>query len=137
MHRNQCRPLGVDHRMSERLQLVPDACHPIEITPTGSTVVITRNGRVIAETTRALTLREATLPPAQYIPLDDVDSAVLERTDHSTYCPYKGEASYYAIVQGDDRADDAVWTYETPYDAVSQIAGHVAFCPHQVAVSVG
>lgn len=99
--------------------------------------MVLRNGVVVAESDRALTLIEATIPPVQYVPLEDVDQAIVERTDHSTYCPYKGEAAYYSIVTGDDRADDVVWTYETPYDAVADIAGHVAFYPDQVEISVG
>lgn len=123
--------------MTDRQQLIPDASHPIDVTPTTGHVVVSRNGVVIAESDRALTLTEATIPPVQYVPLEDVDQAILERTDHSTYCPYKGEAAYYSIVTGDDQADDVVWTYETPYDAVADIAGHVAFYPDQVEISVG
>ena len=123
--------------MTDRQQLIPDASHPIDVTPTTGHVVVSRNGVVIAQSDRALTLIEATIPPVQYIPLEDVDQAILERTDHSTYCPYKGEAAYYSIVTADDQADNVVWTYETPYDAVADIAGHVAFYPDQVEISIG
>ncbi len=123
--------------MTDKQQLVPDASHPITVTPTAGRVVVSRAGRQIADTTRALTLQESTYPPVQYVPLADVDPAVIERTDHATYCPYKGEAGYYSLVVDGERADNAVWTYDAPYDAVSEIAGHVAFYPQQVEITVG
>jgi uncharacterized protein (DUF427 family) len=123
--------------MTQKQRLVPDASHPITITPTADRVVVTRGGRQIADTTRALTLQESTYPPVQYVPLADVDPAVIERTDHATYCPYKGEAGYYSLVVDGERADNAVWTYDAPYDAVSEIAGHVAFYPQQVEITLG
>jgi uncharacterized protein (DUF427 family) len=122
--------------MTQKQRLVPDATHPITVSPTEGRVVVTRGGRTLADTTRALTLRESTYPPVQYVPIADVDPTVLERTDHSTYCPFKGDAGYYSLVVDGDRADNAVWTYEAPYDAVAQIAGHVAFYPDQVAITV-
>ena len=123
--------------MTNRPHLVPDASHPITVTPTDGRVVVTRHGRVIAETDRALTLQEASYPPVQYVPLADVDASLLERTDHATYCPYKGDAGYYSLVDGDARAENVVWTYDAPYDAVAPIAGHVAFYPDEVEISVG
>lgn len=123
--------------MTNRPHLVPDASHPITVTPTDGRVAVSRNGRVIAETDRALTLQEASYPPVQYVPLADVDPSVLERTDHATYCPYKGDAGYYSLVDGDARAENVVWTYDAPYDAVAPIAGHVAFYPDEVEISVG
>lgn len=69
---------------------------------------------------------------AQYIPRADVDFGLLERTDHSTYCPFKGDASYYSIRTGDGVAENAVWTYEAPHDAVAEIKDHVAFYPTKV-----
>ncbi|MDR6209547.1 uncharacterized protein (DUF427 family) [Nocardioides zeae] len=122
--------------MGNRPHLIPDETHPITVTPTDGHVVVARNGRVIAETDRALTLQEASYPPVQYVPLADVDAAVLERTDHATYCPYKGDAGYYSLVDGDARAENAVWTFDAPYDAVAPIAGHVAFYPNEVEVSI-
>jgi len=89
-------------------------------------------GRVIADTDKALTLREADYPPVQYIPREDVDLSQLERTDHATYCPYKGDCSYYTIPGGGKKSVNAVWTYENPYPAVAQIKGHVAFYPDRV-----
>jgi uncharacterized protein (DUF427 family) len=123
--------------MTEKRKLVPDASHPITVTPTEGRVVVTRGDRTIADTTRALTLQEASYPAVQYVPIEDVDPAVLERTDHATYCPFKGDAAYYSLVVDDDRAENAVWTYEAPYDAVGEIAGHVAFYPDRVEIAVG
>src|SRR4051794_35498866 len=122
--------------MSDKPVLVPDARHPISITPTSGRVVVTRGGRTIADTTRALTLQEASYPAVHYVPLADVDPAVLAPSDHATYCPYKGDAGYYSLVVDGERVDDAVWTYAAPYDAVSEIAGHVAFYPQHVDISV-
>jgi uncharacterized protein (DUF427 family) len=87
---------------------------------------------VIADTGNALTLREADYPPVQYIPRDDVDPSQLVRTDHATYCPYKGDCNYYSVLAGGKRSVNAVWTYENPYPAVAQIRGHVAFYPDRV-----
>jgi len=123
--------------MTDKPRLVPDASHPITVTPTEGRVVVARGDRTIADTTRALTLQESTYPAVQYVPLEDVDPAVLERTEHTTYCPFKGDAGYYSLVVGDDLAENAVWTYDAPYDAVAQIAGHVAFYPDQVAITIG
>ncbi len=118
-------------------QKIPGPDHPITVEPTGTRVVARLGGRVIAETDEALTLTEASYPPVQYLPLADVDPAVLRETDTTTYCPYKGEAGYYTLAPGDGaELVDAVWTYRTPYEAVAEIAGHVAFYPDKVDVTV-
>ena len=91
-------------------------------------------GEVVAQTSHALTLREAKYPPVQYIPREDANPTLLKRTDHSTYCPYKGDASYFSIVSGGKTLDNAIWTYETPYDSVKEIAGHLAFYPDKVTI---
>jgi uncharacterized protein (DUF427 family) len=95
-------------------------------------VVVSVAGRVVADTSHALTLREATYPVVQYIPRGDVDLSLLERTDHATYCPYKGECAYYSIPAGGARSANAVWTYEAPYEAVAPIKDHLAFYPDRV-----
>jgi uncharacterized protein (DUF427 family) len=110
---------------------VPDASHPITIEPSPSHIVVTAGGKTIADTRASLTLREASYPPVHYIPLKDVDMTLLEKTSHSTYCPYKGDASYYSITSS-DRGKNAVWTYEAPYSAVAQIRDYVAFYPDRV-----
>ena len=116
---------------------IPGPDHPITIEPTGERVVVRAGGRTVAETDRALTLQESTYRPVHYIPLEDVDPDVLRRTDHRTYCPFKGDASYYAVVTPEGELDNVVWTYEEPYDAMRDIKGHVAFYADRVDVSVG
>ena len=111
---------------------IPNAEHPITIEANPSRVVVKVGGRIVADTRAALTLREASYPPVQYIPRRDVDMSLLERTDHATYCPYKGDCAYYSIPVGGERAVNAVWTYENPYDAVAEIKGFVAFYPNRV-----
>lgn len=112
--------------------ILPGPDHPITIQSNPKRVTVKFAGCTIADTTHALTLREATYPGVQYIPRADVDMSALERTSHSTHCPYKGDASYYSLHLGDQRAENAVWTYESPYDAVNSIKDHVAFYPNRV-----
>ena len=123
--------------MSERTVLQPTEAHPITVTPTGKHVVVRVNGEVVAETDAALTLQESTYPAVQYVPLSDVVPSALTRSDTTTYCPYKGEANYYHLSAAGQTVDDAIWTYEQPYDAVDAIAGHVAFYGTKADVSVG
>jgi uncharacterized protein (DUF427 family) len=111
---------------------LPSPDHAITIEPNLKRVVVSVAGRVIAKTCEALTLREASYPPVLYIPRKDVDMSLLERTDHATYCPYKGDCSYYSIPIGGERSRNAVWTYEAPYAAVTEIKDHVAFYPDRV-----
>ena len=111
---------------------IPGPDHPITITPTAKRVVVTVGGRVVADSRAALTLQEAAYPAVQYVPRADVDMSLLERTAHATYCPYKGDCAYYSIPAGGERATNAVWTYEQPYDAVAAIRDHVAFYPDRV-----
>lgn len=118
--------------MSSKPMRVPGPDHPITIEPNPARIVVSIAGRAVADTRAALTLREATYPPVSYIPMKDVDTSLLERTDHATYCPYKGECSYYSIPIGGERSANAVWTYESPYAAVTQIKDHVAFYPDRV-----
>ena len=115
----------------------PSAGHPITIEPTKARVQVRVNGELVADTTAALELREATLPAVQYIPMADVVSERLTRTATSTYCPFKGDASYYSVTtSAGDTVDDVIWTYEEPYPAVAEIAGHVAFYPNKAEISV-
>ena len=118
--------------MSDKPHLLPGPDHPITVTPNPARVVVTVAGKVVADTRRALTLQESTYPAVQYIPMEDVDRALLERTDTATYCPFKGDASYYSIPAGGERSVDAIWVYESPYDAVAEIKDHVAFYPDRV-----
>jgi uncharacterized protein (DUF427 family) len=118
--------------MADRPVLQPGPDHPITITPNHNRVVVLVEGKVVADTRNALTLQESTYPPVQYIPLADVDTSVLERTETQTYCPYKGDASYYSIPLGGEKSTDAVWEYREPREAVAAIKGHVAFWPGRV-----
>ena len=112
----------------------PNADHPIAIAPNPHRVRVLVGGVIVAETTRALTLKEASLPPVQYIPREDVATDLLERSSRRTHCPYKGDASYWDVTAGGVRARDAVWSYEKPFVAVKDIAGRLAFYPHKVEI---
>lgn len=118
--------------MPEKTIKIPGPDHPITIEAHAGRVVVSVAGRVVADTRQALTLREAAYGPVHYIPRQDVDMALLERSEHSTYCPYKGDAAYYSIPAGGERSVNAIWTYEEPYEAVAAIAGHVAFYPDRI-----
>lgn len=118
--------------MADRPMKIPGSDHPISIAANPARVVVTVGGKTIADTLHALTLREASYPAVQYIPRRDVDMSALTRSEHTTYCPYKGDASYYSIPAGGDRSVNAVWSYEKPYEAVSQIKDFVAFYPDRV-----
>jgi uncharacterized protein (DUF427 family) len=111
---------------------IPNPDHPITIERNPKRVIVKVAGRVVAETQDALTLKEASYPAVQYIPRKDVDMSLLQRTDHSSYCPYKGDAAYYSIPTGGERAANAVWTYEAAFPAVAAIKDHVAFYPDRV-----
>src|SRR5512134_698494 len=116
--------------MTDKPTKIPGPDHPITITRNPARVVVSVAGRVVADTRDALALRESSYPPVQYIPRKDVDMTLLKRTDHATYCPYKGDCSYYSIPAGGERAANAVWTYETPHAAVAEIKDHLAFYPN-------
>jgi len=111
---------------------VPGPNHPISIEANPARVTVSVAGRTIADTRRALTLREASYAPVLYIPKKDVDMTLLERTNHQTYCPYKGDCSYYSIPLGGERSANAVWAYDAPYAAVAAIKDYVAFYPDRV-----
>ena len=116
----------------------PGADHPITIAPTTGRVQVRFGGRVIADTTRAVTLKEANYPPVQYIPREDTVMASLQATQHKTHCPYKGDASYFSLKTDGKSAENAVWSYVDPYPAVAEIAGRLAFYPDRVdSIEVG
>jgi uncharacterized protein (DUF427 family) len=118
--------------MTNRQAKLPGPDHPISIAKSQSRVVVTVGGKVIADTHDALTLREASYPAVQYVPRRDVNMAALSRSQHTTFCPYKGEASYFSIPAGGERSVNAVWTYETPFEAMAQIKEYVAFYPDRI-----
>jgi uncharacterized protein (DUF427 family) len=90
------------------------------------------DGEIIADTEDALRMDEGSYPPVYYIPRKDVKMEWFVRTTHSTYCPFKGHASYYSLVSGRRTAENAVWSYEQPYDEVGGIKEHLAFYPEKV-----
>ena len=118
--------------MSSKPVRIPGPDHPISITPARERVIVTVAGRRIADTRESLILKEASYAPVHYIPRKDVDMSRLQRSEQQTYCPYKGECAYYSIPTGGERSINAVWTYEAPYPAVSQIREHLAFYADRV-----
>jgi uncharacterized protein (DUF427 family) len=118
--------------MLEKVIKKPGSDHPITIERNPNRVVVTVAGNVIADTTKALVLREARYGAVQYIPREDVNMALLKRSQTQSYCPYKGDASYFSIPVGSERSIDAIWTYETPYEAVAPIKEYLAFYPNRV-----
>lgn len=118
--------------MTAQARKEPGPDHPITIAKSGKRIIVKLAGKVIADSRTALALQEASYPVAYYIPREDVDMAQLQRTDHSTYCPYKGACNYFSIPAGGERSVNAVWTYEQPYPAVSAIKDHLAFYPSRV-----
>jgi uncharacterized protein (DUF427 family) len=111
---------------------VPGPEHPITIERNPNRVVVSIAGRVVADTRSALTMREGAYPPVQYVPRKDADMTLLERTSHTSYCPYKGDCAYYSIPAGGQHSVNAVWTYEAPYEAVAGIKEYLAFYPDRV-----
>ena len=111
---------------------IPGPDHPITVERNPAWIIVRVAGRVVADTRAALTLREAGSPAVQYIPRQDVDMTLLDRTAHTSYCPYKGDCSYFSIPSGGPRSANAVWSYEAPYPAVMAIKDHLAFYPSRV-----
>ena len=120
----------------EKLIKIPGPDHPITIEPTLQRVRVTWQGHVIADTTHALTLREARYPDALYVPRAEVDMSLLTPTEHRTYCPFKGDCSYFSLPASDDRGANAVWSYEKPFDAVAAIKDFLAFYPDRVEIDL-
>ena len=120
--------------VTDRKIMIPGPDHPIAIEPSSSRVRIRFGDRLIADTTSALELREADYAPVLYIPRADADLEQLEASDHSTYCPFKGDCSYFSIAGGEAQGLNAAWTYEAPFEVVRAIAGHLAFYPDRVTI---
>jgi uncharacterized protein (DUF427 family) len=121
--------------MSREMKL-PGPDHQISIAPSADRVLVRSGETTIADSQSTLVLRETNHPPVRYIPLADVDRSLLTPSELTTYCPYKGDASYYSILAGQDRGTDAVWFYDQPYPAVAEIKDHLAFYPDRVDVAV-
>ena len=118
--------------MVKKVVLLPGPRHPITVQPAKVRVVVRVAGQVVADSTSALTLREADYPAVHYLPREDVDMTALQRTSQQSYCPFTGEAAYYNIPALGERGLGAVWTYEVPYEAVRGIRNHLAFYPNRV-----
>ena len=118
--------------MPAQPEKIPGPGHPIAIEPAARRIIVKAGGQVIADSAHALVLQEASYPPVYYIPRRDAVMEALEHTTHSSHCPYKGEASYFTIPAGGDRARNAVWSYEQPHAAVADIKDHLAFYPDRV-----
>ncbi len=99
----------------------------IVITPAKGVVGVMFNGHQIARSSKALELKEGTYPPVIYLPLGDVDAKFLVPSDHTSHCPYKGDAAYYDLVAGEKTSPEAVWYYPDPCPLVARIIDHVAF----------
>jgi uncharacterized protein (DUF427 family) len=110
----------------------PGPDHPITIAHNGNRVRVIFADTVIADSTRALTLKEASYPDVQYIPRADTDMSLLKPTSHASHCPYKGDASYFTIATNGRSSDNAVWSYQQPFPAMAEIAGYLAFYPKRV-----
>ena len=113
---------------------LPGPDHPITITQNPRRVRVTAGDIVIADSAKALTLKEAKYPAVQYVPQEDTNMALLERTDRVTHCPYKGDANYFSINANGKTLENAIWTYETPFPAMAEITGHLAFYPDRVKI---
>jgi uncharacterized protein (DUF427 family) len=111
---------------------IPGPDHPITLSPVDGTVRVTLAGKIVAESTRALRLEENGYPPVYYLPRNDADMSLLVRTEHYTYCPYKGDCTYYSIPSGGSKSENAVWTYENPFAAVADIKEYLAFYPSRI-----
>jgi uncharacterized protein (DUF427 family) len=118
--------------MNEKRVLIPSPEHPITIRPSDKHLKVKVAGRVVADTRGALVLKEASYPAVYYVPREDVDITLLSRTDHYTYCPYKGDCSYYSIPIGGEKTVNAVWTYENPHPAVAEVKDYLAFYTDRV-----
>jgi uncharacterized protein (DUF427 family) len=120
--------------MADKIVKIPGPDHPIAIEKNPNRIVVALGGETLADTRDALTLREAKYPAVQYIPRAVVDMARLTRSEHTTYCPYKGDCSYYSL-PGDEPGTNAVWTYEAPFPAVEIIKDYLAFYPDRVEIT--
>jgi uncharacterized protein (DUF427 family) len=111
---------------------IPGPDHPITIIAANGLVRVTVAGTTLAESHRALVLEEKGYAPAFYIPRENADMSLLVRTTHYSYCPYKGDTTYYSIPVGGSKSEYAVWSYEKPYASVSAIKNYLAFYPSRV-----
>lgn len=121
--------------MIERPIKKPGPQHPITIFENPARVTVAVNGEILADTYAALTMDEAMYPRVFYIPRTDVDMGKLTRSAHTTYCPFKGDCSYYSLPAAGERGENVVWTYEHPFEWMEQIEGYLAFYPDRVTIT--
>jgi uncharacterized protein (DUF427 family) len=114
--------------------LTPGPDHPITVRPAGARWRAEFDGHVIADTNDALVLQEADYAPVVYFPREDVALEYAARTDRTSHCPYKGDASYYTFKMHTQIAENVAWSYEAPFEQMNQIAGRIAFYPDRVRV---
>ncbi|WP_227368865.1 DUF427 domain-containing protein [Halomonas sp. M20] len=107
--------------------MIHDPKGHISLHPHSRRVRVLIGETVIADTQGAIELREQGYPPRQYIPRQDVDMSRLASSEKVTHCPFKGDATYYSIEGKSENLTDAVWSYEQPFDAMTDIAGYLAF----------
>jgi uncharacterized protein (DUF427 family) len=129
-------PAGRERVRAERRtpMKLPGPDHPITITANPRRVRVSAGGVVIAESTDALTLKEASYPAVSYVPRKDANMALFKRSERVTHCPYKGDANYFSVVADGKTIADAIWTYEKPFPAMTEISGHLAFYPDKVKI---
>jgi len=109
-----------------------DHPHAISIEPSSQRVRVIVADLVIADSVNAKVLHEKGLDDVLYLPRKDVVMAELQQTDHSTHCPFKGDATYFSIPAGGERSTNAVWSYESPLPGAEAIQNYVAFYPDRV-----
>ena len=110
----------------------PGLDHPITIEPSAGRVRVEVGDALVADSMQALILREQGYEPVYYFPPEDVDLSMLDPTEHTTYCPYKGHASYYSIPAGGERSINAAWQYRDAFPSVGEISGYLAFYANRV-----
>jgi uncharacterized protein (DUF427 family) len=101
--------------------------HRVDLKPAGQRIRVVLGGETLADSRNATLVEETGYGPVYYFPRADVRMEMLERTQHSSYCPYKGTAAYWTLKAASQNALDAVWTYETPYDEALALKGLVSF----------
>ena len=111
--------------------------HKIDIEPAKGVVTVTVGGRTLLKTANALVLREADYAPVYYFPQEEIDNAALKSSDHSTWCPFKGAAGYFSLVAEDgDVLENAIWSYEDPFEEIAAIKGYLGFMPPHAEITV-
>lgn len=108
----------------------------ITIKHASGTYAVRAQGAVIGETSRALELTEGEYDPVIYIPRADLQMVFFDPSEKTSHCPWKGEASYFHLAGKNRRQENVAWSYESPSEGVSEIAGHLAFYPDAVTVEV-